>query len=170
MAEQHWTQILVALVTVLGVYIAYQQWNTARNKLKLDLFEKRLAVHKAVSIFINSIYLHGTVENKEIDKFIFNTNETKWLFDEDVAIYLKESVLKNADELQRLYDNHKDIPVGEERIRTKNAERQAEIRKWFRSQDKVLDEKFSPFLSMPNYSNFNLKTFRKALCNFTKRT
>jgi hypothetical protein len=47
---------LAALVAAfIGGFIAYRQMQTAKNKLKLDLFDKRVAVYKAAVDLINSI-------------------------------------------------------------------------------------------------------------------
>lgn len=44
--DPYWTTYLSAFsvpaIAVLGAAIAYRQWRTAQNKLKLDLFESAL--------------------------------------------------------------------------------------------------------------------------------
>lgn len=49
MCEIHWTAYVSAfglpIVAAVAAAIAFYQWKTARNKLKLDLFEKRIAVY-----------------------------------------------------------------------------------------------------------------------------
>ena len=43
------------IVAVIVAYVAIRQWLTARNKLKLDLFDKRLAIYTAGFGTINAI-------------------------------------------------------------------------------------------------------------------
>ena len=54
-SDPHWTAYLTALLTPtiagFGIYIAIQQWLTARRKLKFDLFDRRFAVYDAVRCF-----------------------------------------------------------------------------------------------------------------------
>ncbi|HEV2293707.1 MAG TPA: hypothetical protein VGR35_07615 [Tepidisphaeraceae bacterium] len=50
-ASQAW---LTPLIACLAVWIAFQQFRVARNKLRLDLYEKRFKVYSAVKEFILS--------------------------------------------------------------------------------------------------------------------
>lgn len=150
MTGPHWTQVLTALLTpvlaVLGLLIAYWQWRISRNKLKLDLFEKRFAVYNAARNLISSILTRGKVEDEELYKFLSGTLESKWLLNDDIATYFDKFILKNATELQTLEFELGVLPIGDERA--KNARRQNEIKTWFASQYRVLDEKFLPFLKI----------------------
>jgi hypothetical protein len=40
--------ILTGAIAIVTLYIAYQQYQTAKNKLRLDLFKKRYPVYEAV--------------------------------------------------------------------------------------------------------------------------
>jgi hypothetical protein len=70
----HWVEIvsrpstpIVATVaaTIAGL-IGYRQWRTAQNKLKLDLFERRLAVHTAAMRFLSHIMTEANVGDREL--------------------------------------------------------------------------------------------------------
>ena len=148
--EPHWTAYLSALLTptvaVLGSFIAYRQWRLAQNKLKLDLFDRRFSVFQAARSFITSIITSGKAKGEEVSKFLFDTREAKWLFDSSVAEYLDKQLYCKAIDLQTLDAELEGVPVSEER--SKNVYAQADIKIWFAAQDKVLDEKFSPYLQL----------------------
>jgi len=150
MADPNWTQVFSALLTptiaIFGSIIAYQQWRTARKKLKFDLFEKRFAVYHAARSFIASVMTSGKAKDEETYKFLSGTREAKWLLNDDIANYFDEDMWKNAVELQTLGAELEGVPVGEER--KKNVQRQSEIKKWIVAQYEVLDDKFSPFLKL----------------------
>ncbi len=148
--EPHWTTYLAALLTptvaVLGSYIAYKQWHLAQNKLKLDLFDRRLSVFEAARNLIASIMTSGKAKNEDMFKFLFATREAKWLLDASIAEYLDKQLYDKAIDLQTLDAELEGVPVGDER--TINVRAQSEIKKWFAAQFKVLDEKFSPYLQL----------------------
>lgn len=148
--DPHWTTYLSALlvptVAVLGSIIAYRQWRTAQNKLKLDLFEKRFAVYDSARHLVSSITTHGIVINEEIYKFIAYTREAKWLLNTDIAMYLDEELYRKALHLQALDSQLAGLPVGE--ARSANVHTQTELKNWILQQYNVLDEKFSPFLRL----------------------
>ena len=40
--------LLTPLIAIIATYIAYQQWNTNKLKLKLDRYERRLRVYQKI--------------------------------------------------------------------------------------------------------------------------
>jgi hypothetical protein len=80
---------IVALVAALiAGSIAYRQWRTARNKLKLDLFEKRLQVYEAAVEVINLMTRPYAPDREELDKQVAKFVSARWLFGKDVAAHL----------------------------------------------------------------------------------
>lgn len=149
-ADPHWTAYLAALlaptVAVLGSFIAYRQWRLAQNKLKLDLFDRRFSIYDAARNLLASIMTCGKAKNDEVFKFLLATREAKWLLDSSVAEYLDKQLYHKAIDLQTLQAELEGVPVGD--VRTKNVQAQAEIKKWFGDQYDVLDQQFSPYLTL----------------------
>lgn len=145
-----WTNFLTALLTptvaVLGSLIAYRQWRTAQNKLKLELFDRRFSVYEASRNLLASIMTSGKAKNEEVFKFLVTTREAKWLLNAEVATYLEKELYHKAIHLQTLQAQLEGFPVGEES--SANIKMQSEIRKRLVEQYAVLDEKFSPFLEL----------------------
>jgi hypothetical protein len=148
--DPHWTTYLSALmvpiVAVFGAIIAYRQWQTAQNKLKFDLFERRFAVYDAARTLLASIVTSGKATDKETFAFLSGTREAKWLLNADIADYLDKELYHKALDLQTLAAELEGIPGDDERAA--NVNKQREIKQWIREQYNVLDEKFYPFLQL----------------------
>lgn len=148
--DPHWTSYLSALltpiVTILGSFVAYRQWRLAQNKLKLDLFDRRLSIHKAASEFLVSISTSGTIKNEEFYKFRASTSETRWLISESIAKYFNEDFLDKILEFQKIESELDGMLASEAKTNAVNAKN--EIRKWLLDQHEVLDKKFSNYLQL----------------------
>ena len=148
--EHHWTAYLSALlapvVAVLGSFIAYRQWRLAQNKLKLDLFDRRLKIYEAAKNLLGSIVTSGKANDDEVFKYMVATREAKWLLDSKIAKYLDEKIYKKAIELRTLAAELEGVSVGD--VRFKNVRAQTEIKKWFIAQYDILDAQFAPFLQL----------------------
>lgn len=146
--EPHWTAYLQALLTpvvaVLAALIAWRQWRTARNKLKLDLFDRRFAVYDAARNLLGSIATSGKVKEDELTKFLIGTREVRWLLNKEIEEYLR------AIYIEAIHHQTTDDELGfanpEERKRLAHAK--AAQRKVLLDKMQVLDEKFSEFLSL----------------------
>lgn len=146
----HWTTYLSALlvptVAILGAFIAYRQWRTAQNKLKLELFDRRLIVYEAARDYISSVMTSGKTTNEKELEFLVGIRGAKWLFDEHVTQYLDKELWHKICGLGCLQSELDGMPTGEERTRKIRA--QAVLKEWIIAQMQVLDEKFAPFLKL----------------------
>lgn len=146
----HWityiSALLVPVIALLTLLIAYRQWRTAQNKLKLDLFEKRLAIYNAATAFIRNVMTSGNATDEQLRNLILGTKEAKWLLSTEIATYLDEELFTKGSDLRCLYDELEGVPVSEER--TNNVHEQRKIKEWLESQYKILDEKFSKYLAL----------------------
>ena len=146
MPTPHWTAYLSALLTptgaVFAIIIAYRQWRIAQNKLKLDLFEKRLAVYSCVSEFIANRASRSTDATEDI-KFLRGIESAQWLYDKSIVEYISGLWHKSAD-LACLVSELDGMPPSDERnekVRAKHS-----LLKWFNDQHEVISKKFAPFL------------------------
>ena len=150
MIEPHWTTYLAALLTptiaVFGAAITYRQWRTAQNKLKLDLFERRLSVYEAARDYLASVLTSGRTSQESEFKFLSGTRGAKWLFDDAIVQYLDKVLWNKICDLGCIQSELEGMSVGEERSNKVRAG--ADIQKWMSEQMEVLDEKFSPYLSL----------------------
>ena len=101
----HWTVYLSAFATpiiaLIVTFIAYQQWRTAQNKLKLDLFDRRFLIYQAAHSFISLIEQHVSVTQDELYKFRADTRSAKWIMSPNIWNYFEE-LCNNAQNLQNI--------------------------------------------------------------------
>jgi len=166
--EPHWTAYLTSLLTpviaAIGLFIAYWQWKTARDKLKSDLFDRRYSIFETTRNLCESIWLHDPNYGANLARLRLAQLEAKWLFSEKVAEYIGELHKKavNLDMLNFELEDFKekyplsqyyssklnDVPeTDRERIFSCRRDRDGLI-DWFSNQEAVFDELFSPFLSL----------------------
>jgi hypothetical protein len=125
---------LTGLTALLAAWIAYQQYRTAKNRLRLDLFDRRWAVYSALIVLVDTVVRNGRAELSEIFEYSAVTSRAEFLFDKQVVDYL-ERVRKQAVELRRLHGQLHDeerFPIGPERNRV--AEQDSRLLEWFVAQ------------------------------------
>ena len=94
-----WIQALgpvaISLVTVIiavavGV-IAYRQWKTAREKLVLDLFERRFTLYVAAKVGVDQVLRDGSArDNDGIRNIAVVRSEAIFLFGDEVLEYFRK--------------------------------------------------------------------------------
>lgn len=82
--------LLTPVIGIITTYIAWQQWHTNRNKLKLDRYERRLQVYKEVVRFIGIGVQKANYDNDELMTFRPKVSEADFLFGEEVRKYIDE--------------------------------------------------------------------------------
>lgn len=139
--------LLSPLVAIFGGLIAYRQWRTAQNKLKFDLFDKRLAIYEAVRSFLASVMTSGKITQEKEIEFLTGTRGAKWLFGDDIKQYIEKQIWDQSGKLINLQATFDSLTTQEDRL--SNIQKQTEIKKWFNDQlVNVIDIKFSQFLSL----------------------
>lgn len=79
-------------IGVAGAAIAFQQANTQRKRLKMDLFDRRFAVYQAAKTAIGSAVTTGHVDQRSEFDYLVGTASAKWLFDEKLSKYLDKEL------------------------------------------------------------------------------
>lgn len=137
---------LTLLVAVIVAYIAYQQYKTNRDKLRLNLYDRRFELYNAFSDLCVSVGSSGRPGSRELTDFLQIRNKVYFLFDQDIYSYM-ELVRQKAIRLQYLETSlhgEQRLPKGPER--TEAAEETGKLRTWFTDQFDVSREKFSRYL------------------------
>ena len=150
MCDVHWTAYVSALglptVAALAALIALQQWKTARSKLKLDLFEKRIAVYACVQETLGHAARNGNLDEERQIAYLSGTKSAKWLFRSDVAAYLDKTLWHKIVDLETQNTLSKDNPNEEDRIA--NIKARGETMKWLVAQYKEFDKLCKPYLEL----------------------
>ena len=97
-------------------YIAHRQYTLAKEKFKLDMFDKRFAVYKAAQRFLTVILLDGKVDLDKLSEYRRDTQDATFLFGQDIPQYLKR-IDGLALELWETVSTYQGLPVGKERTR-----------------------------------------------------
>jgi Zn-dependent M32 family carboxypeptidase len=112
-----WVTVLSALLTptvaLLGSYIAWQQWRTAKHKLVLDLFDRRLKVITALKQAMAEILRQDKAEFHHVMEFLRAGNDAAYLFGSDVNDFL-DATHKRLNAL-RVKEARRNFKVGSER-------------------------------------------------------
>ena len=142
------SQALFSLIIGLAVvYIAYQQHKTNRNKLRLELYDRRFKLYNEITSLIGSIVQMGDVSDSDLMGCLRNTREAVFLFKEDIPKYIEE-LYKQATELQFLEKVIGGKVAGADR--EKASEKRAVVFGWFPKQFNKCTEKFKKYLSFEN--------------------
>jgi hypothetical protein len=142
-------QILSALLTLaiggITVYIAWQQHKTARNKIKLDLYDRRYKVYRGVMDLLTAIVRNNGPSRENLGNYFRTTDEKRFLFGDDVCDYLRE-FRERAGQLQRVRElgedreSHSQSHIGSANQTT------FELISWFENQDEEVISKFKKYL------------------------
>src|SRR5688500_9028509 len=76
------------LLGLIAAWIAYQQYCTNRERLKMDLFEKRYQVYRGVLCFIEQAMTKGTIAIEDVRDLDRSTADAFFLFDDKVVAYI----------------------------------------------------------------------------------
>src|SRR4051794_30611023 len=81
--------ILTPVVAATGTFIAVQQWRISDRKLRHELYERRLQIYNALMDFLGIIGSEANVSHEQLINFLRKTQESHFLFSDEIRIYLK---------------------------------------------------------------------------------
>jgi hypothetical protein len=82
--------IVAIVVGLIAAYIAYRQWKTSHDKLRFDLFDRRLSVYEATRRLISKVGLGGTLEKHDLWAFEDATKGAEFLFQGAAREFLRK--------------------------------------------------------------------------------
>lgn len=132
------------LIVGLSVaFIAWQQWQVARSKLRLDLFDRRYKVFEATRKFLAVVLRDARFEDSHLFEFYAGTSDAEFLFGSEVVDYLTE-IRKRALDMRTHQKVYEPLPVGPERSRHVQAEHDQLV--WLGDQLTAMSKSFRPYL------------------------
>lgn len=137
--------LLVPAIAVFGTYIAARQASTARKKLRLDLFDRREAVHRTARDAIATVAMLGRLSEAEESAFIAGTRGAKWLFGAEVDVYLNH-VWDRLQELRQMNERVRSMTDPLQLLGRYDESR--EIVKWFKGELLTIDFLFMEYLEL----------------------
>lgn len=138
--------LLTPTIAILALLIGWQQWRTNRNKLKLELFDRRYVYYEAARQLIGGILTSGKATDQLTFEFLHKTRGAQFIVGEAIASYFDKQLYSKAIDLNCLDAELEGFGVGPER--SANVRKQSDIKKWFNEQHKVLDDLFKPLLDL----------------------
>ncbi len=128
--------IVVSLATTLigtaTVCIAWQQWQTHRRKVAMDLFDRRFKVYSKVEAFIFEVLggVHPSFE-ESIYKFMISTKSALFLFGPEIPEFIEEIRVRAIEllDLKKKLDSNAFQTDQEVLLR-----RQLAVKEWFQEQ------------------------------------
>lgn len=121
----------IAVACIVG-YIAWQQWQTARKKLKADLFDRRLSSYRELKSKVASI-IDGAMSDNEPEALLTEVWEIErlgiemaWSFAPNVGISV-ESVREAAIDVVKARIDYCEAEGGNERRRVKRMLYEAQV-------------------------------------------
>lgn len=137
--------LLTPIIAVLALWIAFGQYKTNANMLRLSLYKKRYRVYEALRGAMSEIFRDARLSNEGFNKFWIDTNESEFLFGSEINEYIKTFQNKAAQlrsVTSQLYEEN--LPIGEKR--TKLAQEKSDLLKWFSDEFKAIKKTFNPYL------------------------
>ena len=74
----------------MATYIAYQQWQTNRQKLVLDRYDRRLKVYEETRRILSIILRDANASYDDLLKFRTSVSEADFLFGPEIPAYIDE--------------------------------------------------------------------------------
>ena len=143
--------LLVPVIAIVGLIITYQQYKINQQRLKHELYERRLVIFKHMKTYLSEILSSGTVTYQRAMQFNYDVAESTFILNEDINNRIKEIYSKSVD-MATIYerlnpaDGSSGLPKGEER--TKASQDKLELQLWLTNQLTELKPLFINHLSL----------------------
>jgi hypothetical protein len=99
--------LLTPVIGAIAVYIAWQQWNTNRQKLNLDRYDRRLRIYEEVRKILSIVARDAYASTDDLLKFRTSVSEADFLFGPEVMKYIDE-IYKHGLALWRWKQEYRD--------------------------------------------------------------
>jgi hypothetical protein len=149
-----WFPLINAVLTlILAAAIAcfaWRQHNLDKNRLRAELFDRRVAVYDAMKRFVADIISSGTTTLDSLVAMLRETRHAQFLFksSDDIAGFIKHFYNRGVD-LKFTKKEHESIRSSqEESKRHRLINRENDLLRWFTDQSDVIDDKFRPYLQL----------------------
>ncbi len=137
---------LTPIIAIIATYIAYQQYFINKQKLKLELYEKRYRIFNETKKVLFKINQDAQIGLDELWDFMFNTNDRVFLFNSEInefILEIKSKAIEINHSTKRFQDLNK-LPLN-----SKNdlIEKYALQTKWFTHEHNNIENRFFKYLN-----------------------
>lgn len=146
MAAETSTAIASVSIAIAVALITRRQWITARDSLKHELFDRRYAIYERIAAFLAEVLQSGTVSPGRDVAFLQETKTAYFVFACDKAVKKLVSDIYGA--AVNLHALEAELPTLSDAARTKNIERQRQIKDEFSEILGSLETRFEKYLRL----------------------
>ncbi|MBC8378484.1 MAG: hypothetical protein H8E62_04845 [Planctomycetes bacterium] len=147
---QVYISFITGFLAAIVAWTGYQQHKLAKERLKLDLFEKRFAVYKAAQRFLSIILRDANFKDGELFEFRGGTQDGTFLFGPDIPDYIA-MLDKKALDMKTANMQLEGLPKSDERSELVGKEMQ--LLKELTDELPRLKEVFAPYLRFDTWQS-----------------
>ena len=143
--------LLTPVIAIVATYIAWQQWKTNRQKLAMDLYDRRLRIYQEVRKILSSVFRDANISMQALLEFYSSVSEVHFLFGPEISEYIDE-IYKHGTNLGRYKDEYRDHtqPSSEGYDHKKVVEEMNKELQWLVYQFEPAKELFRKYLRLEN--------------------
>jgi hypothetical protein len=144
--------LTLTTTTIVAFYVAgisRRQWFTNREKLRLDLYDRRFKIYVQVMEFHKALVVwDGSEEQKKlVDPFIQASREAKFLFPEKSGVFSFLTEFSKHAFFITNFDKLKDLSSMDQKLFSKHFEKRVDSVNWILQSMEPLEQKLGPFLN-----------------------
>ena len=140
------TALLTPTVAILGVYIAIQQYKLAKEKHRIEIYDRRMKVYSATLELIRTANRSANLDEDMYYKFEEKIAEAEFLFGKEVVSLLEDISRVGFDILlAKNEDDYQEIPID---LTDANL-RHADLMNAFFTFEHHVRNVFSPYFRLP---------------------
>ena len=131
------------IIAVLGLLIAYRQLVVSRNKIRLDLYDRRYRIFTETRLFLSRLITEGLEESvapEVLQSFRFAIVEARFLFKDNVVATLKaidkKALQAHLGCMRKQSGEPREVWIND----------QLEVFDWFGNTAADLSDTFAPYL------------------------
>lgn len=145
----------VATVCIAGfvAFIGFHQWRISKDKLRLDLFNRRFDIYlRVLDYFIGLSGTHNTPgPPKELEPFIKAVRESRFMFPQDSEVYQHLEEFRVRTNEVGNYTSSLTILSDMPEERAKLTQRQISNTAWLNGAMVTLEDKMKPYMSFERF-------------------
>jgi hypothetical protein len=99
--------LLTPLIAVVATYIAFQQWQATRLKIRLDRYDRRLKIYEQVRTILSKVMQKADISYEDLLSFYRECSEADFLFGPEISQYIEE-IYKRGVKLHHFREQYRD--------------------------------------------------------------
>ena len=135
MNDPHWSQVINACGTlIIGIFVAYVAWRqhqNAKEKLRLDLFERRYTIFEYFEYFKNVLFIEGKVTPESLSSLERARYGSRFLFKGEIYNLMSEICITAS--------NYKRYRLRYESISKDSPNEEETFKKYHHEEDKLYE-------------------------------